>query len=153
MLPNIAIRVSRKKKATLEPSGAIYSPRLPSQIRYLSIAVGTPVTRCPPHRPGLALISASGSSLRGTLRRAEIVRYDLHNHEFVPYLHGVSAEGLSFSRDARWVTYISYPDGTLWRSKIDGSDRLQLTFPPLQVTLPRWSPDGRQIAFLAQLPG
>jgi Tol biopolymer transport system component/DNA-binding winged helix-turn-helix (wHTH) protein len=89
----------------------------------------------------------------GTLRRAEIVRYDSHNHEFVPYLHGVSAEGLSFSRDARWVTYISYPDGTLWRSKINGSDRLQLTFPPLQVTLPRWSPDGRQIAFLAHLPG
>src|SRR6516162_6518303 len=29
----------------------------------LSIAVGTPVTRCPPHRPGRALISASGSSL------------------------------------------------------------------------------------------
>ena len=29
----------------------------------LAIAVGTPVARCPPHRPGRALISASGSSL------------------------------------------------------------------------------------------
>src|SRR5215467_7052982 len=28
-----------------------------------TIAVGTPVARCPPHRPGRALISASGSSL------------------------------------------------------------------------------------------
>ena len=29
----------------------------------LMIAVGTPVARCPPHRPGRALISASGSYL------------------------------------------------------------------------------------------
>ena len=31
--------------------------------RQLDIAVGTPVARCPPHRPGRALISASGSYL------------------------------------------------------------------------------------------
>jgi hypothetical protein len=29
----------------------------------LAIAVGTPVARCPPHRPGRPLISASGSYL------------------------------------------------------------------------------------------
>jgi Tol biopolymer transport system component len=32
-----------------------------------------------------------------------------------------------------------------------GSERLQLTFPPLRVLLPRWSPDGKQIAFNARL--
>jgi Tol biopolymer transport system component len=36
---------------------------------------------------------------------------------------------------------------------VDGSERIQLTFPPLQVVLPRWSPDGKQIAFNAMLPG
>src|SRR5262249_5644140 len=46
-----------------------------------------------------------------------------------------------------------YPDGTLWRSKVDGSERLQLTFLPLRVLLPRWSPDGKEIAFNATLPG
>src|ERR1039458_2692668 len=30
----------------------------------VAIVVGTPVARCPPHRPGRALISASGSYLR-----------------------------------------------------------------------------------------
>jgi Tol biopolymer transport system component len=42
--------------------------------------------------------------------------------------------------------------GTLWRSRVDGSERLQLTFPPLQAELPRWSHDARQIVFSARLP-
>jgi len=85
--------------------------------------------------------------------RAEVIRYDSRSGQFVPYLSGISAEGLAFSRDGQWVTYASYPDGTLWRSKVDGSERRQLTFPPLRVLLPRWSPDGQQIAFNATLPG
>jgi Tol biopolymer transport system component len=35
---------------------------------------------------------------------------------------------------------------------VDGSERRQLTFPPSRVFLPRWSPDGKQIAFNATLP-
>jgi len=88
----------------------------------------------------------------GVLPRAEVVRYDLSTHRFVPYLSGVSAEGLDFSKDGNWVTYTSYPEGALWRSKIDGSDRLQLTFPPMRVLLPRWSPDGRKIVFMGSPP-
>jgi Tol biopolymer transport system component len=36
---------------------------------------------------------------------------------------------------------------------MDGSERLQLTVPPMQATLPRWSPDGKEIAFTARVPG
>ena len=89
----------------------------------------------------------------GEAPRAEVVRYDSHTGQFVPYLSGISAEGLAFSRDGQWVSYTSYPDGALWRSRIDGSERLQLTFSPLRAFLPRWSPDGKHIAFNAESPG
>lgn len=88
----------------------------------------------------------------GTSHRAELFRYDVRSRQFSPFLWGISAEGVSFSQDGQWIAYVSFPDGALWRSRMDGSDRRQLTFPPLRVFLPRWSPDGQQIAFSADLP-
>ena len=45
------------------------------------------------------------------------------------------------------MAYTSFPEGTLWRSRTDGSERVQLTFAPLTGLMPRWSPDGTQLAF------
>jgi serine/threonine protein kinase len=85
--------------------------------------------------------------------RAELVRYDTLSHQFIPFLSGISAGEVSFSRDGKWVTYVSYPDKSLWRSRTDGSERLQLTSAPTSTFLPRWSPDGKQIAFADQQSG
>ena len=85
----------------------------------------------------------------GSQRRGELARFNQKTQQFEPYLSGISADGVDFSRDGQWVTYVSYPEGSLWRSKADGSERLQLTFPPMQVILPRWSPDQKQIVFTA----
>jgi len=63
---------------------------------------------------------------------------------------GISATDLAFSADGQWVAYVSVPEGILWRSKIDGSQRLQLTEPPIRSGLPRWSPDGKQLVFMGR---
>ena len=100
-------------------------------------------------------ISRDGSKIFviGAIPRAEVERYDSGSQQFSPFLAGISASGLDFSKDGKFVTYTAFPDGTLWRSRVDGNDRVQLTFPPMQVFLPRWSPDGTRIAFAGALPG
>jgi Tol biopolymer transport system component len=89
----------------------------------------------------------------GEQRRGEVVRYDAKARQFVSYLSGMSAELLSFSKDGKWIAYVTYPEGHLWRSKVDGSERLQLSFSPMQAHQPRWSPDGKKLAFPARVLG
>lgn len=84
---------------------------------------------------------------RGIIFRGELSRFDVLTHRFLPFLSGISAEGASFSRDGRSVAYVSFPEGILWRANRDGSIPVQLTDPPMEVFLPRWSPDGTQILF------
>jgi len=79
--------------------------------------------------------------------RVELFHYDLQTRRFDPYILGFSAGPVDFSPDRKWMAYISYPDGTLWRSRLDGRDKVQLTLPPLRAYAPRWSPDGSRIAF------
>jgi serine/threonine protein kinase/Tol biopolymer transport system component len=85
--------------------------------------------------------------LIGQTYRGELIRYDAKSRQFASFLGGISAEYVAFSKDGQWVAYVSYPEGTLWRSKLDGSERLQLTNPPMYPVLPRWSPDGKNILF------
>lgn len=75
----------------------------------------------------------------GTTRRGELVRFDLESARFMPFLAGISAEFVSFSRDGKSVAYVSYPEGILWRANRDGSGALQLTHPPVYPKLIRWS--------------
>ena len=93
--------------------------------------------------------SADGNKLFvvGQQLRGELVRYDSKSQEWVPYLAGISADHIDFSRDGQWVTYVSFPEGALCRSRIDGSQRLQLTTPPMQALSPCWSPDAKRILF------
>jgi DNA-binding winged helix-turn-helix (wHTH) protein/Tol biopolymer transport system component len=83
----------------------------------------------------------------GTKPRGELVRYDLRSHTFVPFLPGISGSNLTFSADGQWLAYVSYPDRCLWRSRSDGSERLQLTVPPETVNAPFISPDGKWVVY------
>jgi len=114
-------------------------PSEPVQLTFGPIAFGTPV----PSRDGKRLFAVGHQS------RGELVRYDARSEQFAPYLGGLSAEHVAVSRDGNLVAYTAFPEGTLWRSRADGSERLQLTFPPFWAAMPRWSPDGKEIAYFA----
>jgi serine/threonine protein kinase/Tol biopolymer transport system component len=89
----------------------------------------------------------------GSQLRAELVRYDAKSGQFVPYLGGISAGNVSFSRDGQWLSYVTWPEGELWRSRVDGSEKLQLTSAPMFVESATWSPDGSQLAFAGSMQG
>jgi Tol biopolymer transport system component/DNA-binding winged helix-turn-helix (wHTH) protein len=96
-----------------------------------------------PSRDGKRIFAMGGQP------RSEVLRYD--GRSFVPYLDRASVTDLAFSADGQHVAYISVPEGALWTSKIDGNDRIRLTDPSvMEAGLPRWSPDGSQIAFMAR---
>jgi Tol biopolymer transport system component len=82
----------------------------------------------------------------GALPKGELSRYDAKRGEFVPFFGGISATDVTSSRDGQWVAFLLYPDGSLWRSRVDGTDRMQLR--KGEVMLPRISPDGSKVAFV-----
>ena len=89
----------------------------------------------------------------GVKPTAELVKYDATQENYEKVLSGISATDLDFSPDGKWVSYVLIPDGTMWRSRADGSERLQLTFAPERAALPRWAPDGKQIAYVSSRTG
>ena len=115
----------------------------PVQLTTGPMNVGDPV----PSRDGKRIF------VQGWQPRGELVRYDLKTGQLVPYLSGISANGLDFSHDGQWFAYNDATDGTLWRSKMDGTQKLQLVFPPMQAFLARWSPDDKQLALMGHPPG
>lgn len=82
----------------------------------------------------------------GSQPRSELVRYD-GKSGFEPYLDGRSIQDLAYSPDGKSMAYVTVPEGQLWRSRVDGSERLQLAPEGMTAALPRWSPDGKQIVF------
>jgi DNA-binding winged helix-turn-helix (wHTH) protein/Tol biopolymer transport system component len=83
----------------------------------------------------------------GSQPRCELVHFD-GKSGFEPYLNGGSIRDVAFSPDGKWMAYVTVPEGQLWRSRVDGSERLQLTPDGMDGGLPRWSRDGKQIVFM-----
>ncbi len=110
----------------------------PIQLTSGPLAWATPV----PGKNGKKLFAT------GLTRRGELTRFDPQSKQFQPYLGGISADLVAFSKDGAHLVYVSYPDGSLWRADRDGSNRVELVDPPLKPILPSWSPDGKVIVFV-----
>jgi Tol biopolymer transport system component len=90
----------------------------------------------------------------GLNTRSELLSYDAKSSIFVPYVSDLSnARRVEYSRDEQWVSWIQQDDGSLWRSRLDGSQRVELTARPMQVFMMHWSADGRQIVLMGREPG
>jgi Tol biopolymer transport system component len=88
----------------------------------------------------------------GTLRRMELLRYAASRSRF-ERVADPSGAFAAYSRDGQWVAWVDPASMTLWRSRRDGTGRLQLTVPPMAVGLVRWSPDGGRLLFVADPSG
>lgn len=90
----------------------------------------------------------------GLNMRSELLGYDAKKQIFVPYASNLSnARRVTFSRDQQWVAWVKEDDGTLWRSRVNGSQRVQLTAKPMKVFMMHWSPDGQHLAVMGREPG
>ena len=84
---------------------------------------------------------------RGRLDKGELVRYDSALNEWRPYLSGLPATQVDYSRDGKWITYVNHRDHCVWRCASDGTNCSQLTSPPVFAVAPFFSPDASQIIF------
>ncbi len=81
----------------------------------------------------------------GTPLQGAMQALDPRTGQLEPYLGGLSASEFVISPDRQWMAYTEFPTGNLWKSKIDGSHRIQLT--NSGVVMERWSPDGKSLVY------
>jgi Tol biopolymer transport system component len=81
----------------------------------------------------------------GRLDQGTMLALDPRSKTLTPFLNGISALEFAVSPDRQWMVYTEYPSGHLWKSRLDGSDALQLTDAPAYMQ--EWSPDGKWIAY------
>ena len=113
-------------------------PQKPTQLTFPPLNFGNPL----PSRDGHSIYAGGGLS-----QQINVVHFDPGSHQFKPALPGFDVTEVEFSPDHQWVLFSNWSQ--LWRSRPDGSDRLQLAGPP---SIPHnyfahWSPDSRHIVF------
>jgi len=79
--------------------------------------------------------------------QSELLALDRDKNAFLPMLNIPVVYKANLSSKGDWLALI-LPGWTLWRSRRDGSERIQLAADfPGGIDSPRWSPDGSRIVF------
>lgn len=80
-----------------------------------------------------------------------LVQFVPSSNSIKPFLNGIPARDIDFSRNGKWISYVDTRDFSLWTCRPDGSDRHRIVNGTTNMELPQWSPDGNQIAFMARI--
>ena len=83
----------------------------------------------------------------GSHNEYQLLRIDPKTLTKTAMLSESGATDMDFSLDGQWVVYAARETGTLWKSRIDGTNRVQLTAGATGAFAPHWSPDQKQILF------
>jgi Tol biopolymer transport system component len=88
---------------------------------------------------------SAGLFMVGEIAQGAMQAWDPAQKRFVPFLGGLAAAEFVVSPDKKWMVYVDYPQHHLWRSRLDGSEKFQLT--DSYSIMPQWSPDSKKIAY------
>jgi Tol biopolymer transport system component len=81
----------------------------------------------------------------GQMDQGETLVFDPRSRHMLPFLNGASLVEFAISPDRQWMAYSEWPSGHLWKSRLDGSDPVQLNNAPAFMF--EWSPDGTSIVY------
>ena len=113
----------------LSPAGGFHpgALRLEKMNRLLGIVAGLSID---PLGKRLFVLSNSAVTADTTpVGWTDLIAFDIASRVFRPYLAGVSAEDLDYSRDGKRITWVSPFDRSLWISLPDGSRARRLAVP------------------------
>jgi len=88
---------------------------------------------------------SAGLFIVGRIAQGAMKVFDPVQKRFAPFLGDLAASTFVISPDRKWMVYADYPRHYLWRSRLDGSEKLQLT--DFYSSMAQWSRDSKQIAF------
>ncbi len=90
----------------------------------------------------------------GATSQYELLRAMPKSSTFTTFGQNLSAASLAeYSPDGKWIAWLNASDNSLWRSRVDGSERIQLTTPLQRIFTMKWSPDDRRLAVMGLEPG
>jgi Tol biopolymer transport system component/DNA-binding winged helix-turn-helix (wHTH) protein len=90
----------------------------------------------------------------GSNSRWEVRVFSPASRQFVPLQSNLASKSLvEYSPDGKWVAWLNAADGSLWKSRADGTERLQLIGPPFHIFRMKWSPRNDRLAVMAQRSG
>jgi serine/threonine protein kinase len=98
-----------------------------------------PILAYTPSRDSRGLFVLSG------MDQASMRAYDPRLKKLAPFLEDLSMLSFVISPDRRWMVYTEYPSRKLWKSRVDGSEKLQLT--DSYAVMEQWSPDSKWLVY------